>query len=75
MSSWFSLTHITSHAIIKLYNTALAGLDDKTAKTDAVLLGISKACGCVNHDILITKLHYVDIYQLLNYITWIYTNY
>ena len=36
----FRPQHATSHAMIKLYDTALAGLDDKTAKTGAVLLDI-----------------------------------
>ena len=36
----FCPQHTTSHAMIKLYDSPLAGLDDKTAKTGAVLLDI-----------------------------------
>ena len=60
----FRPQHATSHAMIKLYDSALAGLDDKTAKTGAVLLDIFKAFDCVSH----------VTYQLLNYSIMVYVD-
>ena len=48
----FRAQHTTSHAMIKLYDEALSGLDNKNCKTGSVLLDISKAFDCVDHESL-----------------------
>ena len=53
----FRAQHATSHAMIKLYDEALTGLD----KTGSVLLDISKAFDCVDHEILLHKLQHYGI--------------
>ena len=57
----FRAQHATSHAMIKLYNEALSGLDNKSCKTGSVLLDISKAFDCVDHEILQHKLQHYGI--------------
>jgi len=48
--------HSTTHAMIKVLDESLKGLDEKDFKTGAVFLDISKAFDCVNHNVLINKL-------------------
>ena len=57
----FRAQHATSHAMIELYDEALSGLDNKNCKTGSVLLDISKAFDCVDHDILLHKLQHYGI--------------
>ena len=57
----FRAQHATSHAMIKLYDEALTGLDNKSCKTCSVLLDISKAFDCVDHEILLHKLQHYGI--------------
>ena len=57
----FRAQHATSHAMIKLYDEALTGLDNKSCKTGSVLFDISKAFDCVDHEILLHKLQYYGI--------------
>ena len=57
----FRAQHATSHAMIKLYDEALTGLDNKSCKTGSVLLDISKAFDCVDHEILLHKLQHYGI--------------
>ena len=57
----FRAQHATSHAMIKLYDEALTGLDSKSCKTGSVLLDISKAFDCVDHEILLHKLQHYGI--------------
>ena len=57
----FRAQHATSHVMIKLYDKALSGLDNKNCKTGSVLLDISKAFDCVDHVILLHKLHHYGI--------------
>ena len=57
----FRAQHATSHAMIKLYDEALSGLDNKSCKTGSVLLDISKAFDCVDHEILLHKLQHYGI--------------
>ena len=47
--------------MIKLYDEALSGLDNKSCKTGSVLLDISKAFDCVDHEILLHKLQHYGI--------------
>ena len=47
--------------MIKLYDEALTGLDNKSCKTGYVLLDISKAFNCVDHEILLHKLQHYGI--------------
>ena len=51
----FRAQHATSYVMIKLYDEALTGLDNKSCKTGSVLLDISKAFDCVDHEI-----HYIN---------------
>ena len=57
----FRAQHATSHAMIKLYDEALTGLENKSCKTSSVLLDISKAFDCVDHEILLHKLQHYGI--------------
>ena len=57
----FRAQHATSHAMIKLYDEALTGLDNESCKTGSVLLDISKAFDCVDHEILLHKLQHYGI--------------
>ena len=54
----FRAQHATSHAMIKLYDEALSGLDNKSCKTGSVLLDISKA---FDHEIVLHKLQHYGI--------------
>ena len=45
----FRAEHATSHAMIKLYDEALTGLDNKSCKTGLYYFYISKAFNCVDH--------------------------
>ena len=47
--------------MIKLYDEALTGLDNKSCKTGSVLFDISKAFDCVDHEILLHKLQHYGI--------------
>ena len=51
----FRAQHATSYAMIKLYDEALTGLDNKSCKTGSVLLDISKAL-----IVLIMKFYYLN---------------
>ena len=47
--------------MIKLFDEALSVLDERQSKAGTVLLNISKAFDCVNHDILLDKLYHYGI--------------
>ena len=52
--------HSTVKAIVTFMEEVFAGMD-RSAKSSAIFLDLSKAFDCVNHDILINKLHYYGI--------------
>ena len=52
--------HSTTHAILNISDTIIRNLDEKK-HTVSILLDLSKGFDCVNHEILLKKLHHYGI--------------